>query len=53
MAGLVDEFIVFNNNAGDGVRGRERWGASYDDVWRSSVERSKIVKFERREGNTR
>ena len=53
VPGLVDEFIVFDNNADDGVRGRERWGASYDDVWRSSVERSKIVKFERREGNTR
>ena len=48
VPGLVDEFIVFNNNADDGVRGRERWGASYDDVWSSSVERSKIVKFERR-----
>ena len=44
-AGVVDEFILYNNDEDDGKTSRARWGAAADDVWRASRERGERVRW--------
>ena len=46
-AGVVDEFIVYDNDADDGFvqDSRARWGSAADDVWRASRQRGAGVRW--------
>ena len=43
--GLVDQFIVFDNEQDDGKSAQMRWSDHYDEVWRKSTTREHGLEF--------
>ena len=42
---LVNEYICLDNEHDDGLLGFQRWGDSYDQAWRDSVQRHRLMDY--------